>query len=159
MSKFKPLAGLFVGVLLCKFIMLSACTSESNHNENLDSAQASIENNDYRMARSICDDVYSKELKSESKDAKVMARLALLYMKLADNSDAVDNIDYAYECYEQAYVLDSVKAHDYYMSLGVEDMPLVVLLESIVKNSKMYTDSLNVHPADSIELREIDLVD
>ncbi len=136
----------FLFALIC-FLSVS-CSSESNYKENLENALFSIENNDYKTARSICDDVFNKESKSEEKDAELMAKLSVLYMKLADHndmSDKEDNLDYAYECYEMAFEIDSVKASNYYMSLGMEDMPQVALLESIVKNSKMPQDSIRMN--------------
>ena len=142
-------------------LIYGACTSESNHKESLDNAQISIENNDYRTARSICDEVYESELRKESKDAELMARLSVLYMKLADHNemtDKEDNLDYAYECYEQAFDIDSVKARNYYMSLGIEDMPQVALLESIVRNSKVHPDSIGHEFIESIELNEVDIL-
>jgi len=149
---------LFVGML----IVYGACSSESNHKESLDNAQISIENSDYRTARSICDEVYVSELKSGSKDAELMARLSVLYMKLADYNemtDKEDNLDYAYECYEQAFDIDSIKARNYYMSLGVEDMPQVALLESIVRNTKVHLDSIGHDFTDSIKSSDVDILD
>lgn len=163
MKRNKPYALFYtICMFTCMLIVFSACSSESNHNESLDNAQISIENNDYRTARSICDEVYVSESKSESKDAELMARLSVLYMKLADHNemtDKEDNLDYAYECYEQAFDIDSTKAKNYYLSLGVEDMPQVALLESIVRNSKVHPDSVGHDFIDSIDLDEVDILE
>ncbi len=163
MKRNKPYALFYTTCMFtCMLIVFSACSSESNHNESLDNAQISIENNDYRTARSICDEVYVSESKSESKDAELMARLSVLYMKLADHNemtDKEDNLDYAYECYEQAFDIDSTKAKNYYLSLGVEDMPQVALLESIVRNSKVHPDSVGHDFIDSIDLGEVDILE
>lgn len=150
---------LFVGIL----IVFGACASKSNNKVSLDNAQISIENSDYRTARSICDEVYVSESKSELKDAELMARLSVLYMKLADYNEMTgkeDNLDYAYKCYEQAFDIDSIKARNYYMSIGVEDMPQVALLESIVKNSKVvHLDSMEYDFIDSIKSSDVDIID
>lgn len=162
MNRIKPYVRYIAGMLAGVCVMLSLCSSESNHNDNLDNAQVSIDNNDYRTARSICDDVLDKESKNDPADAEIMARLSVLYMKLADHndmSDKEDNLDYAYECYERAFDIDSVKARHYYLSLSMEDMPQVALLESIVKNSKIHPDSLGVDFTEGQELNEFNSID
>ena len=93
----------YIAISIAGMLMLSmaSCISSTNYKESLDSAQISIESEDYRMARSICDEVFDQQMDSEEGDASVLARLSILYMKLADHNemtDREDNLDYAYEC-------------------------------------------------------------
>ena len=107
------------------------------------------------MARSICDEVFDQQMDSEEGDASVLARLSILYMKLADHNemtDREDNLDYAYECYEKAFSIDSLEAREYNKNIGIDDMPQMVLLESIVKSSKVDLDSIYFNEKDSVFL-------
>ena len=136
-------------------VAMAPCIPSTNYKESLDSAQISIESEDYRMARSICDEVFDQQMDSEEGDASVLARLSILYMKLADHNEMTgreDNLDYAYECYEKAFSIDSLEAREYYKNIGIDDMPQMVLLESIVKSSKVDLDSIYFNEKDSVFL-------
>lgn len=149
---FRYIAISIVGMLM---LSMASCISSTNYKESLDSAQISIESEDYRMARSICDEVFDQQMDSEEGDASVLARLSILYMKLADHNemtDREDNLDYAYECYEKAFSIDSLEAREYYKNIGIDDMPQMVLLESIVKSSKVDLDSIYFNEKDSVFL-------
>lgn len=126
--------------------IFSSCSAPSvaDQKTDLDQAQALIERSDYRSARSICDEVRELQAKGGARDANVLGRLSILYMKLSDAVGHEENVEYAYQCFLEAYSADSVAAQEYYNSLGIDEMPQGVLLAGIVRNAIKMPDIIEI---------------
>ncbi|WP_295729412.1 hypothetical protein [uncultured Muribaculum sp.] len=131
-------------------VMSTSCSAPSVAEQkiDLDQAQALIDRSDYRSARSICDEIRELQAKGKERDANVLGRLSILYMKLSDAVGHEENVEYAYQCFLEAYSADSVAAQEYYSSLGIDDMPQGVLLAGIVRNAIKMPDTIEA--ADSV---------
>lgn len=129
-------ACMLAGIAVAGMTVVSCSSpSVSEQKADLEQAQALIERSDYRSAQSICDEIRQFQAKGETRDAKVLGRLSILYMKLSDAGEHEENIEYAYQCFLEAYSADSVAAHEYYNSLSIDEMPQGVLLAGIVRNT------------------------
>lgn len=116
---------------------ITSCNAPSKDEQtaDLDQAQALIEQTDYRSAQSICDEVRHLQSKENVRDARILGRLSILYMKLSDVGDHEENVEYAYQCFLEAFSVDSVAAQEYYNSLSLDDMQQGVLLAGIVRSA------------------------
>ena len=72
----------------------ASCSSPSvsEQKDDLEQAQALIERLDYRSAQSICDEIRQYQTKGDARDAKVLGRLSILYVKLSDAGGHEENI-------------------------------------------------------------------
>lgn len=127
-----------------------ASPSATEQKTDLDQAQALIDRADYRSAQSICDEIRRLQTTGSVRDARILGRLSILYMKLSDVGDHEENVEYAYQCFLEAYSADSIAAQDYYNSLGIDEMPQGVLLAGIVRNAIKMPDMVEIIDSDSI---------
>lgn len=130
----------------------ASCSSPSvsEQKDDLEQAQALIERLDYRSAQSICDEIRQYQTKGDARDAKVLGRLSILYMKLSDAGGHEENIEYAYQCFLEAYSADSIAANEYYSSLSIDEMPQGMLLAGIVRNTIRIPD---MEESDSVAIK------
>lgn len=113
-------------------IFLWSCSPTASETENINTAREYIDAAEYESAQSICDrmreNIYAEATPT---DAPILAELSLLYMRLADADDRQDNVGFAYWCYQEAFRQDSTAATQFYSNAGVDDMPLISILNSI----------------------------
>lgn len=153
----KAAAALTVAVVAVMGLAGCARPSVAEQVASLDEASALIDRADYGSAQSICDEVRRLQTAATAaaeadggKDATMLGRLSILYMKLADATSREVNIEYAYQCYLEAYAADSVAAHRYYNSLSVEELPQGILLAGIVRNAVAPPDDVGAIDVDSL---------
>lgn len=132
--------------------MACSCASPSatEQKADLEQAQALIDRADYRSAQSICDEIRRLQNTGSERDARILGRLSILYMKLSDAGDHEENVEYAYQCFLEAYSADSIAAQEYYNSLSIDEMPQGVLLAGIVRNAIKMPDMVEIIDTDSI---------
>lgn len=120
-------------------MILAACSStpstDADRISDLDHAQSLIESADFAEAQKLCDRVRETQVKNHDRNAAILGRLSILYMKLADNTERDENVGYAYQCFLEAFSTDSIGAQEYYNNLSIDDMPQGVLLAGIVHSA------------------------
>jgi hypothetical protein len=144
--------GISLAMLFAALSLSVACSSQSNAEQksDLDQVQALIDRGDLGSAQSICDEVHRLQSKGTNRDAKILGRLSILYMKLSDVGEHEANVENAYQCFVEAYAADSVAAQEYYNSLNMDEMSQGVLLAGIVHNAKNIPDVVGELDSDSI---------
>ncbi len=128
-------------VIIPALFMLWGCGSASV-SESMEEARMALERDDYRSAKSICDDLRESKTDSISENIGVLCDMSIFYMKIADSVGRDDNMDIAKQCYIKAFSIDPVAAHEYYSRLDVDDMAYGALLESMVGTPESPADSL-----------------
>lgn len=118
-------------VILSALFMLCGCGT-ANVSESMEEARMALEREDYKSAKSICDDLRESKTDSISENIDVLCDLSIFYMKIADSVGRDDNMDIAKQCYIKAFSIDPVAAREYYSRLEVDDMAYGALLESMV---------------------------
>jgi hypothetical protein len=94
--------------------------------------------------------VHRIQLQAATRDAKILGRLSILYMKLSDVGEHEANVENAYQCFVEAYSADSIAAQEYYNSLNMDELSQGVLLAGIVHNAKNIPDVVGELDSDSI---------
>ncbi len=113
-------------------VVLSACSSIDSESDDLLSAREYADASDFDSAQSICDRIREKIYSSpKPSDAETLTDLSLIYMRIADADDRQEDVSFAYWCYQEAFRQDSSKAAAIYAATGVDDLPLVSILNSI----------------------------
>lgn len=146
------LHGIFLMSLFATITVLVACSAQSNAEQkaDLDRVQALIDHGDIGSAQSICDEVHRIQSQAATRDAKILGRLSILYMKLSDVGEHEANVENAYQCFVEAYSADSIAAQEYYNSLNMDELSQGVLLAGIVHNAKNIPDVVGELDSDSI---------
>ena len=84
-------------VILPVLFMLCSCGSASV-SESMEEARMALDRDDYRSAKSICDDLRESKTDSISENIGVLCDLSIFYMKIADSAGRDDNMDIAKQC-------------------------------------------------------------
>ncbi|HRF67876.1 MAG TPA: hypothetical protein PK430_01500 [Muribaculum sp.] len=137
-------------VILPVLFMLCSCGSASV-SESMEEARMALDRDDYRSAKSICDDLRESKTDSISENIGVLCDLSIFYMKIADSAGRDDNMDIAKQCYIKAFSINPVAARDYYSRLDVDDMAYGALLESMVGTPESPVDELSEMPAAAVD--------
>lgn len=122
---------------------------------SLDNAEALVDADDMRSAQSLADDIRAQLTPDAvSADpagaATALGRLAIIYMRMADDADAsADHVATAYQCYTASFASDSVAAQAFYATLPIEHMRHAALLNSLSHAADHLSDPVDSEP-DSI---------
>lgn len=120
----------------------SGSTEEMVEN-NLREAEMAVAQGDMRAAESVTRHIVgSKAL--ENFTPSQLGRLSLIYMHLADSTDADDPVSRATECYRAAFAVDSDSASAFYANVPPEHTAHAMLLSAIVHSTDLPADSLHL---------------
>lgn len=110
------------------------CSDKATEAANrLAEAQDAIAVNDVDAAIHILHNL--NDLKDEKGlTVSQLGRMSILYMQLTDRTDDSDNVDYAVNCYREAFALNPDSARAFYSSLPREDDKYVIMLAGISGN-------------------------
>lgn len=117
--------------------LTSSCISAST--EDVDNAETALEQNKPEKASEICTDILEEQVSAPEKDVDLLCRLSILYMKIADEVEASENIGYAVQCFHLAYNTDSTTVNKFFNSIPVEDMAHSAMLKQIVRSTNQYS--------------------
>lgn len=112
-------------------LMLISCGSKTSIKEDIASAELSMANEDMMATRNMCEALMSRSEKT-AMEASDYARLSILYMQLNERTDNPSDIEYATQCFRQAYKLNSDSAAFFYSSLPVDQEKYAMTLATIV---------------------------
>lgn len=114
----------------CVCAVVACGDSSSRVAGQLSEAESAIAANDVDAALHICravNDCRSDSLMTVSE----LGRLSILYMQLSDRTDDTDNVDFAVDCYRQAFAVNPDSARAFYASLPRDDDKYVMMLATI----------------------------
>ncbi|MDE7442726.1 MAG: hypothetical protein K2M65_01020 [Muribaculaceae bacterium] len=136
------------------FILSVICCSTSCHNTESDTdylaaAESALNDGYYTEAQQICNKL-TERTGIDNLPVDVRCRLALVYMKLAEQRNESENTAAAIECYRTALVDSPDSATQAFTDLPVEDMQYAMILSSLTAYAT--GDSLIIfdHEGDSL---------
>lgn len=138
----KKLFLIFIGVLI-----FSACAESVNHGAISD-AENFIARNDYKSAQKISDDVM---VEIDIDDASVLSlcRLSMVYVKLSERLNEVENMAIATKCYNAAVEKDADSVAMCFSELSVEDVQYAEMLRTLSEAINAPCDIRDGEPVDS----------
>lgn len=113
------------------FAFMCSCHGDHSISEDVSTAELAMATNDVEATREICDNLFGNEDKSAI-SATEWARLSILYMQLNERTDDPEVIEYAAQCYREAFRNNADSARIFYENLPVDDDKYVMTLSSIV---------------------------
>lgn len=129
------------------FTIMCSCHSNHSISEDVATAELAMATNEVEAAREICDNLFGKEDKSGI-SATEWARLSILYMQLNERTDDPEVIEYASQCYREAFKNNADSARIFYQNLPVDDDKYAMTLSSIVHSLDNPTDIPADHDLD-----------
>ncbi|MDE6430446.1 MAG: hypothetical protein K2K65_04680, partial [Duncaniella sp.] len=84
-------------------------------------------------------------------EATQMARLSILYMQLNERTDDPNDVEYAVQCFRDAYKINSDSAKAYYSSLPYDQEKYAMTLSTIVHTLDNPKDIPDEHDCDPTE--------
>lgn len=126
---------------------MCSCHGDHSISEDVATAELAMATNDVEATREICDNLFGKEDKSGI-SATEWARLSILYMQLNERTDDPEVIEYATQCYREAFKNNPDSARIFYENLPVDDDKYAMTLSSIVHSLDNPTDISTDHDLD-----------
>lgn len=122
-----------IHITLSIIVLVFMCSCHGDHSisEDVSTAELAMATNDVEATREICDNLFGNEDKSAI-SATEWARLSILYMQLNERTDDPEVIEYAAQCYREAFRNNADSARIFYENLPVDDDKYVMTLSSIV---------------------------
>lgn len=130
-------------------LLMCACTGGGGFDEEIQSAEMALAAGDMRVARSVADHLLQGP-DSTGLSASRLARLSMVYIRLAEHPDYTEMAANAVNCYRKAYELNPDSARAYYDNLDPEQVPTAEFLYHLVSSGDAeydgsdYPDSLTV---------------
>lgn len=134
--------------LTISVLMLAAC-SGVGESDKISYAEALVMDNDYSKAQNECDNLL-KNKQLDSFTAGELCRLAIVYMKLSENSNADENVATAIQCYRTAMRLNPDSVVSYFVNVPIEDAQYEATLKFIAKSLDCPMDSIECEIPDSL---------
>lgn len=134
-------------LILMGVLVLSACAESVNHNAITD-AENFIARNDYKSAQKISDDIMTE---IDVADASVMSlcRLSMVYVKLSEQLNEVENMAVATKCYRAAVEKNADSVAVCFSELSVEDVQYAEMLRTLSDAIDAPCDIRDGEPIDS----------
>lgn len=134
-------------LILMGVLVLSACAESVNHNAITD-AENFIARNDYKSAQKISDDIMTE---IDVADASVMSlcRLSMVYVKLSEQLNEVENMAVATKCYHAAVEKNADSVAVCFSELSVEDVQYAEMLRTLSDAIDAPRDIKDGEPIDS----------
>lgn len=137
-----------VPIITILLLSVCSCSSGSNFDRDIQSAEMALANGDMSVARSVADHLFQGP-DSTGLSATRLARLSMVYIRLAEHPDYTDMAANAVNCYRRAYELDPDSARIFYENLSPEQLPTAEFLYHLVSSGEAeynieseYPDSL-----------------
>lgn len=135
----------FLSVICC----VTSCHNTESDTDNLTAAESALSDGYYAEAQQICDEL-AERTGIDKLPVDARCRLALVYMKLAEQRNESENTAAAIECYRTALTEAPDSAAQAFTNLPVEDMQYAMILTSLTAYAS--GDSLVIldHEGDSL---------
>lgn len=135
-------------------LLLSACTSHSGTVEQeLQTAETALTAGQMQTARSAADHL-TQTADSAELTASMLARLSMVYIRLAEHPDYTDMAVSAVNCYRKAFELNPDSAKVYFDNLDPEQTPTAAFLYHMVSSGDADYD-IGDYPTDTDSIPEI----
>ena len=125
LSRFLLLSFLFFA------LTLTSCSFD-NVDQNIEAAEFSLSNNDFKDAAEICHKIASRDSLNDLTTSQ-LCRLSIIYMRLSENRDEDVNVAMATRCFHMAMEQDSVEASGLYNDMPVDDQHWIHFLTEMNK--------------------------
>lgn len=134
-------------LILMGVMMLLACSRGIGHHAISD-AEDFIARKDYKSAQKISDDIMEEV---EIVDASVMSlcRLSMVYVKLSEQLNEVENMAVATKCYHAAVEKNADSVAVFFSDLSVDDVQYVEMLRTLSAVIDTPCDIRDCEPIDS----------
>lgn len=138
--------GLIWSVLLLGSSLLSGCSKPSAP-ELAREAETALEAGDTEKARALCDEAMASDGTS-ALTASQLARLSIIYMKIADKDthDDGEAVGLAVTAYERAMSTSPDSALLYYSSVDNDDTRHVKMLQQVIRGLELPDSCLTEEP-------------
>lgn len=122
---------LLVSILAGGAMLLGSCGGSESVADQISSAELALANENVSATRELCSSILKNKDRS-GMEAKQMARLSILYMQLNERSDDPEDVEYAVQCFRDAFSINADSAKAYYKSLPYDQDKYAMTLSTIV---------------------------
>ncbi|WP_297071813.1 hypothetical protein [uncultured Duncaniella sp.] len=122
---------LLISIVTGGALMLGACGGSDSVSDQISSAELALANENVSATRELCNHIL-KNKGNSGMEAKQMARLSILYMQLNERSDDPEDVEYAVQCFRDAFSINADSARAYYTSLPYDQDKYAMTLSTIV---------------------------
>lgn len=138
---------LLIGLALSSTFMLASCGESESLADQISSAELALANENVSATRELCSDIF-KHKNRGGIEATQMARLSILYMQLNERTDDPNDVEYAVQCFRDAYKINRDSAQSYYSSLPYDQEKYAMTLSTIVHTLDSPRDIPDEHDCD-----------
>ncbi len=117
--------------IICGALSFNSCGGSDSIAERISAAELALANENVDAKRKRCGEIIGQKDR-QSVEAKQMARLSILYMQLNERTDDPEDVEYAVQCFREAFKINADSAKAYYSSLPVEQDKYAMTLATIV---------------------------
>ena len=117
--------------IICGALSFNSCGGSDSIAERISAAELALANENVDATRQLCGEIIGQKDR-QSVEAKQMARLSILYMQLNERTDDPEDVEYAVQCFREAFKINADSAKAYYSSLPVEQDKYAMTLATIV---------------------------
>lgn len=117
--------------IICGALSFNSCGGSDSIAERISAAELALANENVDATRELCGEIIGQKDR-QTIEAKQMARLSILYMQLNERTDAPEDVEYAVQCFREAFKLNADSAKAFYSSLPVEQDKYAMTLATIV---------------------------
>lgn len=135
-----------MSIIVC--CLSTACGHQTSDADSLAAAESAMSEGAYSTAQKICDRLADKT-NASSLPVEMRCRMALLYMKLAEQHNESENTAAALECYRTAMADAPDSAAQAFKNLPVEDLQYAVILTTLMSFNEGDSLIINDHEMDS----------
>ena len=122
---------LIISIIACGALTITSCGGSDSIADQISSAELALASENVSATRELCSHILENKAKSGI-EAKQMAQLSILYMQLNERSDSPEDVEYAVQCYRDAFSINADSAQAYYQSLPYDQDKYAMTLSTIV---------------------------
>lgn len=138
-----------ISILTVICLATTSCHHSASVADSLATAESAMAEGSYQTVQDICDEI-TADTDIENLPVNTRCRLALLYMKLAEQRNEPENTATALKCYRTALTDAPDSTSQAFAGLPVEDMQYAMILSTL--SSYADNDSLIIHDHESDSL-------
>ena len=138
-----------MSIIVC--CLTTACGHQTSDADSLAAAESAMAEGAYSTAQKICDRL-TEGTNASGIPVEMRCRIALLYMKLAEQRNEPENTAAALECYRTAMADAPDSAAQAFANLPVEDLQYAVILSTLMSFNDSDSLIINDHEMDSAYL-------
>lgn len=124
---------LIISIVASGAMLFASCGGSGSIADQISSAELALASENVSATRELCSHILENKDKSGI-EAKQMAQLSILYMQMNERSDSQEDVEYAVQCYRDAFSINADSAQAYYRSLPYDQEKYAMTLSTIVHN-------------------------